>query len=254
MNPDAVEKHLSELSTAWSVIDRTRAGTNDDDAAIAVAILVERYQSAVYRYLLAAVRDPNEADELFQEFALRLARGGFGKADPQKGRFRDYVKKALINLVANHRGKIKRRPERGPIQIEPVAPASGRFDSDAEFLLNWRQALLDRTWAALAADQSPTGAPLHSLLKLRTENPEWSAVQLAAQLTVAMKPTQAYSDVGVRKLLQRAREKFADLLVQEVACSMQKWSDEEIEEELSELGFQVHCQGAMERRRKRRAT
>ena len=59
-------------------------GTNDDDAAIAVAILVERYQSAVYRYLLAAVRDRTRPTELFQEFALRLARGGFCRQIPRR--------------------------------------------------------------------------------------------------------------------------------------------------------------------------
>ena len=32
-------------------------------------------------------------------------RGDFGRADPERGRFRDYVKTTLINLVINQRKK-----------------------------------------------------------------------------------------------------------------------------------------------------
>jgi DNA-directed RNA polymerase specialized sigma24 family protein len=48
------------------------------------------------------VRDPEVADDLAQEFALRFLRGDFQRADPERGRCRDYLKRALINLVHDY--------------------------------------------------------------------------------------------------------------------------------------------------------
>src|SRR5438105_12976441 len=103
MDADTLQKRLSQISTAWSLVARAHGPVEADSAALTA--LVERYQAAVYRYLLAATRDPDVADELFQEFALRLVRGDFGRVDAARGRFRDYVKSALINLGINHKKK-----------------------------------------------------------------------------------------------------------------------------------------------------
>ena len=37
---------------------------------------------AAYRYLLGAVHDPDAADDLCQDFAVRFLRGDFRRADP----------------------------------------------------------------------------------------------------------------------------------------------------------------------------
>src|SRR4051812_10699254 len=86
-----LNQRLSQLSTCWTLVAQAHAGDAGVEAA-AQAALLQRYQSAVYRYLLGAVRDPDTADELFQEFALRFVRGDFRHADATRGRFRNYVK------------------------------------------------------------------------------------------------------------------------------------------------------------------
>jgi Sigma-70 region 2 len=249
LDPVSVEVRLSQISTAWSVVDRARCGPDEPGA---VALLVQRYQSAVYRYLLAAAKDFDAADELFQEFALRLVRGDFGRADPHKGRFRDYVKTALINLVIDHQNRQKRQRDVGPLAVEPTAPEPGHTESDQQFLSDWRQALLDRTWEGLAAGQKPDGPPFFAALKARSDHPDWSVAQLAEHLTARLKPAQPFAEAGVRKTLQRAREKFTDLLVEEIARSLHDPSEEHLEQEVIELGFQAHCRRALDRRKKRR--
>jgi RNA polymerase sigma factor (sigma-70 family) len=248
MDPVTIESRLSQISTAWSLIDRAHGVTEPG----AVALLVQRYQTAVYRYLLAAAKDSDAADELFQEFALRLVRGDFGRADPHKGRFRDYVKSALINLVIDHQNRLRRRRETGPLAAEPTAPEPDRTDSDQQFLGDWRQALLDRTWEGLAAAQKPGGPPFFAALKARSDQPDWSVAQLAEHLTARLKPSQPFTEAGVRKILQRAREGFTDLLVAEVARSLHDPSEEHLEQEVIELGFQAHCRRALDRRKGRR--
>ena len=67
-------------------------GENTAEIIAAQGHIIDRYSGAVYRYPLAALRDRDAADEVFQEFALRLVKGGFRNSDQRRGRFRDYVK------------------------------------------------------------------------------------------------------------------------------------------------------------------
>jgi hypothetical protein len=52
----------------------------------------------------------------------------------------------------------------------------------------------------------------------------------------------------VRKTLQRAQAKFADLLVEEVATSLESATEEELQSELRELELLRYCRSALERR------
>src|SRR5262249_18111307 len=192
--------------------------------------------------------DPDAADELFQEFALRLVRGDFHRADPNRGRFRDFVKSSLINLVTNYRKKRGRLPQGLP--VEPAVGPPEKFDADEEFLASWRKALLDHAWDGLAARQRHDGAPYYYVLRCRTEQPDLSSAQLAEQLTAELKPAEPFTEANLRKILQRARDLFTDLLVEEVANSLQSSSPEDVEQELIDLGFQAYCRRALGRRRR----
>jgi RNA polymerase sigma-70 factor (ECF subfamily) len=247
MEQRQLEQRLSQLATVWTVLLQGNQGAEDADG-LAQAAVLERYQSAVYRYLLGAVRDPDAADELFQEFALKFVRGDFRRADPERGRFRDFVRTALINLVTDYRKKAGRRLAASLERPEEVAAAPSA-DLDQDFLSSWRKALFDRAWEALAALQKPGGPPFYTVLRLRSEQPELSSPEAAKLLTAQLQPAEPYTDAGLRKILQRARELFADLLVEEVARSLRTSSLERLEQEVIDLGLQVHCQRALERRR-----
>src|SRR5438552_1199877 len=116
MDEPLFQQRLSQIETAWTLIHQAHGDAADPDT-LAQAALLQRYQAAVYRYLLGAVRNPDTADELFQEFALRVVRGSFKRADANRGRFRDFVKTALINLVINHHKKQGRLA-----QLQPEFP------------------------------------------------------------------------------------------------------------------------------------
>ena len=132
-----------------------------------------RYAGAVHRYLLAALRDPEAAEELDQEFAVRFLRGDFHRADPARGRFRDFVKRALRNLMIDHRRA--RRP--GPGRWATTSPSRPtrpptRTDFDRRFVASWRAEMMSRAWEALARLQERTGQPYHTVLRLRVEHPD----------------------------------------------------------------------------------
>ena len=124
------EHHLSSISTVWTML-RKAHGDSPGSAAIAWQELMQRDCGAAYRYLLRAVRDPHVAEDLSQEFALRFIRGRFRHADPGRGRFRDYVKSALFNLVHDHRRRQAREPRPGSAESEVADPPAPPDDSSA---------------------------------------------------------------------------------------------------------------------------
>jgi RNA polymerase sigma-70 factor (ECF subfamily) len=84
------------------------------------------------------------------------------------------------------------------------------------------------------------------VLRLKIDHPKASAAELAEQLAARLgKPVTVH---GLRQALHRARERFADLLLAEVAHSLERPSPEELERELIELRLHAYCQPALKRR------
>ena len=240
MDRDELDQRLSRMSTVWTMVFEAHGG-EADAATAAMSGLALRYSGVVYRYLLGAVRDPDAAAELSQELALRILRGAFRHADPSRGRFRDYLKTALIHLVDDYRAAQRSRPRPLP-RNEPVSPTPAIPETEVDFLESWRAELLDRTWKALAAAQ-----PMyHAVLLFRVENPDVPSPRMAEELGARL-GTSLRSD-QVRKALQRSHAKFAELLIDEVAITMGEPSRDELAEELREVELLKYCRSALERR------
>jgi RNA polymerase sigma factor (sigma-70 family) len=240
--------HLSRISTRWDLLFQAHLGKGEA-AAKAQEALLRRYWGAIYRYLLAVVREPNVAEDLAQEFALRFVSGAFKRADPELGRFRDFVKKALYHLVVDFQRREQGRPR--PLPPDAVSPAGslGEMDSaDQKFIDCWRQELLRRTWEGLAAVEAKGGNLFHTVLRWRVENPETPSTQLAEKLEAQFgKPVKQGT---IRVTLHRARERFADLLIDEVARSLQTSDVAQMEQELIDLDLLAYCAPALERRKR----
>lgn len=241
MEQRIANEHLSRISTMWTLVFQAHGGAADAIAAAQNELML-RYGGAVYRYLLGALRDPDAAAELSQEFALRFVGGKFRRADPGRGRFRDYVRVSLSRLVSEYH----RQRKRLPVLLSPDAPEPAAddpsLDADGAFVASWREELLERTWQAL----SEANAAYHTVLLYRIDNPDASSAQMAEQLGERLqKPVNA---AWVRKTLQRAHEKYADLLLEEVARSLGDAGEEVLRAELEELDLLKYCRSALERR------
>jgi RNA polymerase sigma-70 factor (ECF subfamily) len=243
-DPVGESQRLSRISTLWTVVREAHLASNTI-AAPAQRLLLERYGAAIRRYLVKALGNAEDADELFQEFACRFLEGKLRGADPGRGRFRDFTKGVLYHMIADFHNRRRRQGVPLPEHHEDleVAPMS-IADHDQEFLSSWREELLARSWSALEAAEQNTGQPFFTVLRFRADHPDMRSANMANEL--AGRLNKPLTSAGVRQLLHRAREKFAALLVDEVAQSLDKPGDEQLLDELENLGLIDYCRPALE--------
>jgi RNA polymerase sigma factor (sigma-70 family) len=250
------DPHLSQIQTLWSVVELAHG----DNTAMQSAQqkMLDRYGGAVRRYALAALRDEDAADEVFQEFALKFVRGDFRGADPGKGRFRAFVKTVVYRLIVDYQRRKKKQSREGQMHTnlagEPALAGGDQNengpDTDAMFQSSWRDELLARCWGKLAEYECKSGKPYHTVLRYRVAHPEARSPELAEGLSKELaKPINAGA---VRVMLHRARDAFADLLLEEVINSLADSSLDAAEQELIELDLLGYCKPALDARREKK--
>jgi RNA polymerase sigma-70 factor (ECF subfamily) len=247
MSFNDLNQHLSEIQTLWTLVRQAHQDAPGQAVNAAQEQLLQRYGGAVRRYLVGALRDPDAADEVFQEFAYRLVHGDMKGADPERGRFRQFVKGVLFHLVADHHRRRQRLPQgMSPDHPEPAAEDPSTLDQDRQFLTSWREEILSRAWAALEAEEKASGKPFYSVLRFRVDHAKMSSTEMAQGLAKQMGKNM--SAANTRQTLHRARERFADLVLDEVLHSLDHPTVEHLEQELIDLGLLEYCRPALERR------
>jgi len=243
---ESLNAHLSRIETRWTLLRQAHEASGELRQASQESLL-NRYHRAASRYLLAMTRNPELAEELFQDFAVRFLRGDFRGANPEKGRFRAYLKSSLVSL---HRDYF-RRQRKGPSQEPLAGDLADRLPEDADldegFDQSWRDELIQCAWNRLQGIGQQAGQPFFEILQLRSSNPELNSGGLAASLNAKLETAGHYNAGSVRKLLQRAREKFAEALLEEVAESLGTRATEPMEEELINSGLHAYCKPALDR-------
>lgn len=230
-----VMDRLDELSTSWDLLRRAHGGPADA-RRLAQEMLLRRYTPAVFRYLRVAAGDDALAEDLFQQFALCFVKGGLAGADESRGRFRDYVRKTLSNLVTTHHRRARPTAE---LPHDLPAPAD-------DFLTLWRDQIVGRAFEALLDHERRTGQPLHLVLRLKIDSPGARSDELARAASSRL--GRELSPSWYRNRLHVARQCFGDLLVEEVARSLIDPDDDELAAELAELGLLESCRDALDRR------
>lgn len=210
---------LNVISTRWSDLR--------EPARFAL-----RYAGAIRQYLLALVRDPHDADEIAQEFLMRVSRTGFGRASPDRGRFRHYLIAAVRNAARAWQAKQSGKAT-APL---PEQLADTHAQSDDHWDREWMRCLLDRALAALEAHQARTpGNLFHTLVLLSGDDPNLSARDLAERVREAT--GRALTPEAIRQQQSRARRHLARLIIDEVAGTIDEASPQDVAEELAAVGL-----------------
>jgi len=237
---------LSQIETLWSVVRRAH-----DDGASQVTDaqqqMLDRYGGAAQRYLRAVVKDADASEDVYQDFAVRFLRGDFANVSPERGKFRAFLKTVLFRTAMDHFRQKRRGPDVREMEtmFEPSAPDE-RKAAEEQFVSSWRDEILSRTWDALKRYEEETSKPMHTAMRLRVDQPKLRSPELAESL--AQELGRDISAANVRVILHRAREKFAELLLDEVVQSLEEPTRDELEEELGELKLLDYCRPALEKR------
>jgi RNA polymerase sigma factor (sigma-70 family) len=229
---------LEEIGTEWGLLEQAHEETGA--AGAARNALVERYARAIRNYVGGLVKDPQDADEVAQELLVRLLRGQFAAANPERGKFRRMLATAAHNLVRTYWVR-KRRRAGVDLDVDALAAAEEPAPDEAEAVAGWRQAMLDLAWKALEEyERSHAATVPWTVLKMRAEHPHDDSEQLAARLTE--QTGRPFRPEAVRQQLRRARVRFAQALWAEVARGLDDPGPERVEEELIEVGLMEYVQ------------
>jgi len=233
-SPEPPPDRIDAIETRWSIIRRahnasiTSAGTARND-------LVTRYSTAVRRYVRAIMQNDADADEVAQDVVVRMLGGDFSGADPERGRFRDFLKVAVRNMVRNYWSKQNRR-KGVALDIQQMDAPDDSGPDEGPWLSSWRRSVLDLAWAALEDYQRANkGNISYTLLRLRTEFPDDTSDELAQRL--GKKLGRNVRADAVRQQIRRARVRFAELLVKEIADGLDNPTPDRIEDELVAVGL-----------------
>lgn len=217
---DEVKSFLEQISTRWTCV-------NDPSQ------FVLRYAPAIRSYLGALIKNQHDAEEAAQDFLLRAVRRGFHTADPDRGRFRDYLKAAVRHAAFKH---LRRRQSVSLSDLENAAVDRAVELADQDWDTDWQRCVLGRVWRGLERHQAEHAGNLcHTVLRLAVDSPEEDSTTLAGR-AAALSGQPLRAD-AYRKQLSRARRLFAELLLDEIKQTIENPTPARIEEELIELGL-----------------
>lgn len=142
----------------------------------------ERYRDAVEALFRREGLSASDADDVTQEFFLRTLNQDFlHRADPERGRFRAYLRTAARRFLAKHRraeARLKRRPAGGHVELnDEIELGAPGLSPDEAFDLAWAKAVLARgvERARSYLQERGRAQQLRALL-LRQEGASWASV------------------------------------------------------------------------------
>lgn len=225
-------------TTQWSVV--LRAAQPDDSAGrSALEMLCRRYWFPLYAFARRRVATLHEAQDLTQEFFVRLLeKNSLAAASPERGRFRSFLLASLKNFLANEWDRTTAQKRGGGRERLSLDWESGESrlslepahtdTPEREFERQWALTLLDNVVRRLQGEFASAGKVRQFELLKETLTGgravvDYSAV--AAELSI--------SEEAARQAVHRLRKRYRELLREEVAATVE--SDSEVEDEIGRL-------------------
>ncbi len=225
------------MPTDWDLVGQA----NSDEPAVANAArrrLLEPYCRPAWKYLAVAMRDPDKADELVQDFAVRFMRGDFRHVARGKGELGAYIKTALGHLVVEFHERERHWRAMQDLALLAEEPAAGYREPSTDGYRNaGLGALLDLAWQALERLQNERpDQPHYMVLRLHMLLEDESYEQLAGLLSRLLERQLTANAVAIR--VHEARGHFAAALWS--AASQVDGDADEVRAFLQDLGVWKH--------------
>jgi RNA polymerase sigma factor (sigma-70 family) len=211
-------------TTRWTLV--VAAGDPEQkEARSALVSLCENYWYPLYAYLRRRGYPADEAQDLTQEFFIRVLEGRYlDRADPEKGRFRSFILTSLKFFVADEEDR-DRAQKRGGGMVESLELSTGEERYQREpaheetperiFERRWALTMLDRVVERLRHEFIQHGRPDH-FERLKVFLLGQSDTPYAA-LAREMSTSEGALKVAIHRLRKRYRELFRQEIADTVA-------------------------------------
>ncbi len=231
-------------TTRWSLILSSLDDESDEGKAReALSQLCRIYWRPIFAFVCRKGHPVPDAQDLTQDFFVTVLKGNFlQQADHERGRFRSFLFKSLQNFLHDAHDKTRALKRGGEMQIvswdEWMAEAPSRLTLSVAALKSWPpEQIFDVRWAATVAEQALRRLQeeceargrrrLFDILSgsLMAEREDVSYESLAREL--------GSGTAEIRRALHRLRQRYRQLLREEVAGTVEQ--DADIDAELRYL-------------------
>lgn len=224
-------------STQWSLV-LTAAQRSTPEGRAAFSDLCQRYWYPLYAYVRQNENDVHRAHDLTQSFFAKLIEKNYlADADPDRGRFRTFLRTSLRNFVANEWDKTNAQRRGGGrthlslnlgdadrrLSLEPTDPES----PETVYNRKWAIELLGSVLSTLKREVvDRRGQHFYDQLKHYLLPEPWPAYREVAE-------TLGMSEAAVKVAVGRLRKRYSVLLrdeIRQTVCDVR-----EVEDEVGEL-------------------
>jgi DNA-directed RNA polymerase specialized sigma24 family protein len=148
-------------TTRWSLIlSYANSDATKENARQALAELCRIYWRPIFAFIYRRGYSISDAQDLTQDFFLMVLKGDLlSLADPDRGRFRSLLLKALRNFLTDNRDRCKAEKRGGGKQFVPwddwMAEAPSQFSTSIPEPQDWpAEKIFDLRWATTVTEQA----------------------------------------------------------------------------------------------------
>jgi RNA polymerase sigma-70 factor (ECF subfamily) len=214
------------VTTHWSVVLAAK-DKGAPDCAQALEVLCRTYWYPLYAFIRSSGYSPHDAQDLTQGFFARLLEMDCLRVvEPEKGRFRTFLKMALKRFMANEWVRVRASKRGGGRFHLPLDTTLGeaRFQEsladsltpDAVYDRQWALTLLGKSLERLEDEYKTAGKGSdfgHLKPYLTAERGTIPYGEIAA----AMQATEGAARVAVHRLRRRFREVFRQVIAETIS-------------------------------------
>ena len=227
-------------TTRWTLV-RQALSTSDPAAGKALAGLCEAYWYPIYAFIRRSGRSPHDAEDLTQGFFARLLRKEIlATADPGKGKLRHFLLTCVRCHVADEhdRAMAQKRGAAVLVRFDPdraeesyAAEPVDDLTPDRLFQRRWALAVLEQSFDLLEKESAAAGkaAQFDTLRPFLGFGPDperrYEEIATASGTPIGTLKTHVF----------RLRQRWRELLFEQVAITLDTTSETEIKAELGEL-------------------
>lgn len=226
-------------NTRWSIVQRARSDEATVETTRALEDICAGYWLPIYAFIRRTGVRPAEAEELTQEFLMRMVQGEYlANAERERGKLRSFLLACVKHFLASHRrtaNRLKRGGGQAPISIDQAVAEHGYaaepvddLTPDALFERRWAKSLMNQVMESLAMQMEKEGkrALYDALLPFTHLEAKASTIAEAAEKL-------GMNEAAVKMAISRLRQRLRDRLREAVAETL--GPDDDLEQEMLHL-------------------